>query len=61
MDDDTNYGYTRADYAMDIVDDMEDCIIMSMGYEEAFKALSKALSHDTKLEMYEYIIRCYDL
>ena len=46
---------------MQNVDKMEETIVNALGYEESFEALSRALNYDTKQEMYEYIIRMYDL
>ena len=46
---------------MDKVNMMEETIVEQLGYEDAFKALSKALSYDTKEDMYEYITRCYEI
>jgi len=43
------------------VDAMEDKLIEALGYEEAFKALSAALSYDSKEDNYDYILRTYDL
>jgi hypothetical protein len=40
---------------------MEDKLIEALGYEEAFKALSAALSYDSKEDNYDYILRTYDL
>lgn len=43
------------------VDNMEDLIIEELGIEGFVEALTKALDYDTKEEMYEYIIRVYDI
>jgi len=43
------------------VNKMEDRIIDYLGWEEAFKAISKALDVDTKNSIYEYIIRNYEI
>ena len=43
------------------VDDMEQNIVDALGYEQAFTELSKALDYATKQEMYEYIIRMWDI
>jgi len=48
----------------DTYDDMyskEDIIIDALGYEGAFNAVSKALDTDTKNDIYDYIIRVYEL
>ena len=50
----------RNDY-LKKVDAKEELIIEALGYEEAFNNLSKALSYDIKEEMYDYIIRMWDL
>ena len=39
----------------------EDIIIDALGYEGAFNAVSKALDTDTKNDIYDYIIRVYEL
>ena len=43
------------------VDKMEEFILERVGTEEFFEALTRALSYDVKNEMYEYIMREYDL
>ena len=43
------------------VQKMEDLIIDTLGTEEALNAIIKALDVDTKNDIYEYIIRVYDL
>lgn len=43
------------------VQEMEDLIINTLGTEEALNAITKALDVDTKNDIYEYIIRVYDL
>lgn len=43
------------------VDKMEKFILERVGTEEFFEALTRALSYDVKNEMYEYIMREYDL
>ena len=43
------------------VQEMEDLIIDTLGTEEALNAITKALDVDTKNDIYEYIIRVYDL
>ncbi len=43
------------------VDAAEDFIIDRMGAADALEAITKALSYDTKEEIYEYIIRVYEL
>ena len=50
----------RNDY-LKKVDAKEELIIEALGYEEAFNNLSKALSYNDKEEMYDYIIRMWDL
>ena len=39
----------------------EEAIIEALGFEGALEAISKALSYDTKDDIYEYIIRCYEV
>ena len=39
----------------------EEAIIEELGFKEAFNAVSKALSYDTKEDIYDYIIRCYEV
>ena len=46
---------------METVDKMEESIIEALGYEQAFEALSKALSYDTKEDMYKYIMRMHEI
>lgn len=46
---------------MQDVDAKEQAILDALGAEGAFDALSKALSYDTKEEMYDYIMRCYEI
>lgn len=48
-------------HTMDEVNDMEDLIIESMGYEGYYEAVSRALNYDTKADIYDYIIRVYEL
>ena len=43
------------------VDAMENLIIENLGAEGALFAIIKALGYDIKKDIYEYIIRCYDL
>lgn len=43
------------------VNKMEGAIIEQLGYEGAFEALVRALSTDTKEEMYEYIFEQYEI
>lgn len=38
-----------------------DLIVESLGYEEAFMSLVKALSTDEQIENFEWIIRMHDL
>lgn len=40
---------------------MEEAIVDTLGYEEAFNALTKALGTDALYDNYEYIIRVYEI
>ena len=54
--------YIKASYhTMDEVDAMEELIVESMGYEGYYESVSRALNIDTKSDIYEYIIRVYEL
>lgn len=39
----------------------EELIIEALGFEGAFDAVVKALSYDTKEDVYDYILRCYEI
>ena len=43
------------------VDNMENLIIENLGVEDALYSIIKALDYDTKEDIYDYIIRCYDI
>lgn len=43
------------------VDAMENLIIENLGVEGALDAIIKALDYDTKQDVYDYIISCYDI
>ena len=43
------------------VNELEDKIIEYLGYEEAFKAVSKALDVDTKNDIYKFICTTYEI
>ena len=46
---------------MSDVDDMEQLIIDAMGTDGYYEAVSRALDYGTKADIYDYIIRVYDL
>ena len=46
---------------MSDVDDMEQLIIDALGTDGYYEAVSRALDYDTKADIYDYIIRVYDL
>lgn len=43
------------------VDAMEELIIENLGAEGALFAIIKALDYDIKEDIYNYIIRCYEI
>lgn len=43
------------------IDAMEECIINALGESGALEAITAALDYDVKEEIYDYIIRNYDL
>lgn len=47
--------------SMEYVDAMEQAIIEALGAEGALDAITRALSYDTKEDIYSYIIRCHDI
>lgn len=49
------------DARMSHIDDMEQTIIDRLGEAGALDAITRALSYDQKAEIYDYIIRVYDL
>ena len=53
-------SYNRGE-PFDSVDQMEDIILETLGAETFLDALIKALDYDTKRDMYEYIMRCYEI
>lgn len=58
--------YTKAGYTMDNVDAMEEKLydyfdVDGSGAKDLLEAIIKALDYDTKGEIYEYIIRAYDV
>lgn len=46
---------------MQTVDRMEEAIIEALGVEGALDAITRALSYDTKEDIYSYIMRCHDI
>jgi hypothetical protein len=58
--------YIKAGYTMDNVDAMEEKLydyfdVDGGGAKDLLEAIIKALDYDTKGEIYEYIIRAYDV
>ena len=43
------------------VDSMEECIIDALGDAGALEAITAALDYNTKADIYDYIVRMYDL
>ena len=43
------------------IEQLEEKLIEILGIEEFLKALTKAMSYDTKLDYYEYICKNYDI
>ncbi len=54
-------AYYTPTHDMEEIDRLEDLILNSLGAEEAYNALCRALDYDTKREMFDYIIRMYDV
>ena len=52
---------TMEELIIEKVDTMEELIIENLGAEGALFAIIKALSYDTKEDIYDYIMRCHDL
>ena len=45
--------------SIEAVDKMEEAIIEALGVEGALDAITRALSYDTKEDIYAYIMRCH--